>query len=343
MIEIKLKKESSPIGFDLALTSIDNKGNLGRLNEFVISQKGLPIDLIPNPKILEFGYSQAVVPETKERIGFVVTIGHDKTFDLLKRNFSKAVSSLNEQHKIRSIWIPLMGTGAGGRDYRRSFEAIIPGLEILKNIKRNFQLEISLPSDIDLDTEHWISNKIEFIINNREKETAKEQSPEFITNRSFYAVGHFFDGTENQLPRFINDSIWENGYEEKQTNTVNKVEQGDILILKSTNTKGLFVKAIGIVIDNAENGHLLYVNWVQIEEVFLEGLNAYQYTIRRIVENVDRLLNGLNEKVENLPEIIDKLTSFKPTSINWKYFSKKYQSIQESFELIIYLTIFLSF
>ena len=44
--------------------------------------------------------------------------------------------------------------------------------------------------------------------------------------QSTWFVGATFDGTDDQLPRFLADGIWENGYEDKHLDVVRLTEDG---------------------------------------------------------------------------------------------------------------------
>ncbi|HAF27928.1 MAG TPA: hypothetical protein DCG75_02670 [Bacteroidales bacterium] len=149
------------------------------------------------------------------------------------------------------------------------------------------------------------------------------------SGRNFFAVGHFW-GKENQMERFIEDGIWENGHEEKITNTVNSVKEGDVIFLKSTYVeKGngtLRIKAIGVVSENPKDGHLLRVNWHLIDHVNLPGLSAYRNAISRINSiNVKLILEGLNKQLPELYEIIEKLDIL----ISYNYSKRKPLNIKE--------------
>lgn len=85
---------------------------------------------------------------------------------------------------------------------------------------------------------------------------------------NIYAGGSTWHGNQDQTLRFLDNGIWENGYDEdgKFHEEVNAVSEGDIFILKSTYAKkkqGQFrVKALGIVTKNLKDGTHLEVNWI---------------------------------------------------------------------------------
>ena len=80
------------------------------------------------------------------------------------------------------------------------------------------------------------------------------------TKRNYWLVGYSFSSTKSQLDRFIKDKIWEGGFvddspsDQKLLIEAKKIKPGDVLILKSTSTKGekhnvpfLRVKAVAVV------------------------------------------------------------------------------------------------
>ena len=50
-------------------------------------------------------------------------------------------------------------------------------------------------------------------------------------------VGASFGGTENQLPRFLDDGIWENGYEDKHLDVVRSMRPGERIAVKASYTR----------------------------------------------------------------------------------------------------------
>jgi len=119
-------------------------------------------------------------------------------------------------------------------------------------------------------------------------ETVKQHDPRpfyeisreaFIENRQkkltesvkYYAVGTTFGNQGEQLTRFIEDGIWENGYgdeKEKLVNLIKTIPVGSKLAAKASYTAGqgnktsvLEIKAIGTVVENPGDGSNLFVEW----------------------------------------------------------------------------------
>ena len=50
-------------------------------------------------------------------------------------------------------------------------------------------------------------------------------------------VGASYGGTDDQLPRFLSDGIWENGYEDKHLDVIRSMRPGDRIAIKSSYTR----------------------------------------------------------------------------------------------------------
>ncbi len=55
--------------------------------------------------------------------------------------------------------------------------------------------------------------------------------------KSCWFVGASYGGTEDQTPRFLQESIWENGYQDKYQDTVKSIQVGDRIAIKSSYTR----------------------------------------------------------------------------------------------------------
>jgi hypothetical protein len=134
------------------------------------------------------------------------------------------------------------------------------------------------------------------------------------TERQFFVAGHDWEG-QDQLPRFIEQGIWENGHEDKVTAAVNSANVGDVLFAKSTWVKGktqgiLTFKAIGIVTHNKLDGHILHVNWFEFENrIDLTIGSHYRHAFQSIGEQhkIDILI-AVFKSIPRLNEIIESLS-----------------------------------
>lgn len=112
-------------------------------------------------------------------------------------------------------------------------------------------------------------------------------------NIQYYCVGFTWKGTdpENQLTKFIDEGIWQNGFDDKYLQRVNSVEVGSRLAAKTTYTRKendetisiLLIHATGTVTENPQDGQTLLVKWDRPFEPFeIKNKGAYRSTISRI-------------------------------------------------------------
>lgn len=129
---------------------------------------------------------------------------------------------------------------------------------------------------------------------------------------NYWLVGFNFGSSNSQLERFVQESIWEGRFDsdndKSQISDIKKIQKGDILILKSTFTKGtghsipcLRVSALAqvtesIISENNDETHILcnvkYFNAIRKE---FEGkiYGQYQKTIHECKS--DEIINYVNE------------------------------------------------
>lgn len=112
-------------------------------------------------------------------------------------------------------------------------------------------------------------------------------------------VGASFMRTEDQLPRFLAEGIWENGYEDKHLDVVRAMRPGDRIAVKSSYTRKhglpfdnrghtvsvMAIKAIGTITENLNDGRHVRVAWTKLDP----AREWYFYTHRGTVW---RLLPG---------------------------------------------------
>lgn len=120
--------------------------------------------------------------------------------------------------------------------------------------------------------------------------------PEGAGARACWFVGATYGGTDDQTPRFLQDGIWENGYQDKYLDAVKSIQVGDRIAIKSSYTRKhdlpfdnrgqtvsvMAIKAIGIVKENLGDGRTLKVDW----KPFDPPREWYFYTNRSTVWRV---------------------------------------------------------
>ena len=110
-------------------------------------------------------------------------------------------------------------------------------------------------------------------------------------DRSFWFVGAFWDN--DQTERFVNEGIWQNGYETKFAELVGRMKPGDRVAIKATFTKKhglpfeyrgkpescMRIKAIGTVTERTSDGRTVRVDWTPLEEPKEWYFHTYWKTI----------------------------------------------------------------
>jgi len=119
--------------------------------------------------------------------------------------------------------------------------------------------------------------------------------PEGAGARACWFVGATY-GNDDQMPRFLEKGIWENGYHDKYLDEVRSIQPGDRIAIKSAYTRKhdlpfdnrdqtvsvMAIKAIGIVTENLGDGYIVKVNWNKLES----PREWYFYTNRRTIWRV---------------------------------------------------------
>ena len=120
--------------------------------------------------------------------------------------------------------------------------------------------------------------------------------PEGAGARACWFVGATYGGTDDQTPRFLQEGIWENGYQDKYLDAVKSIQVGDRIAIKSSYTRKhdlpfdnrgqtvsvIAIKAIGTVKENLGDGRTLKVDW----KPFDPPREWYFYTNRSTVWRV---------------------------------------------------------
>ncbi|MBY3175139.1 hypothetical protein HFO27_10900 [Rhizobium leguminosarum] len=138
----------------------DAAGTPGQLNSEILDRLGLPIHL-PSSAELKPGYHIDKTP--RGLICFIVTVARRPTAEALRTNFGKALAD-PKIAGVTSIWVPLMGTGAGRLRHNESFSIIIDALEkdhrILSGAMR---VVISVPEEISRDQLRVMAERVQAV------------------------------------------------------------------------------------------------------------------------------------------------------------------------------------
>ncbi|WP_441001129.1 McrB family protein [Fodinibius sp. SL11] len=107
---------------------------------------------------------------------------------------------------------------------------------------------------------------------------------------NYYLVGAYWNKEENpdQTDRFIEEGIWENGYDEKYIEEINSIAVGSKIAIKSVYTKNktdsvMAIKARGVVTKNPQDGKTLKVDWEpNIDSFELNFSGGYWNTVSKV-------------------------------------------------------------
>ena len=112
----------------------------------------------------------------------------------------------------------------------------------------------------------------------------------------YWFVGSIYDGTADQTERFLQEGIWENGYEDKYLDAVKSIRPGDRIAIKASYTRKknlpfdsrdntvsvMAIKAVGTVTENLGDGRVLKVDW---QPMFDQPREWFFYTNRSTIWN----------------------------------------------------------
>lgn len=122
-----------------------------------------------------------------------------------------------------------------------------------------------------------------------------------MTQPTYWFVGAYDDKKQTDLSQdFIDRGVWVNMFENRHLDTVNSMQVGDKIAIKSTfvqskdlpfdnrgfKVSAMAIKAIGTITENLEDGHTVHVDWKQ----FAEPKKWYFWTNRHTIwkQNFDK-------------------------------------------------------
>jgi 5-methylcytosine-specific restriction protein B len=110
-----------------------------------------------------------------------------------------------------------------------------------------------------------------------EKQANDSPDPELPPENSYWLVGANWEGSDpqDQTPRFLEEGIWQNGYEDKYLEVVRSMQVGDRIAIKSASSQKknlpfdargktvarMTIKAAGTVVANRNDGRTVEVEW----------------------------------------------------------------------------------
>ena len=110
-------------------------------------------------------------------------------------------------------------------------------------------------------------------------------------------VGASYGGTDDQMPRFLEEGIWENGYDDKLLDVVRSMRPGERIAIKSSYTRKhglpfdsrgravsvMGIKAVGTITENLNDGKRVKVDWAKVEPVREWYVYTHRATIWRVL------------------------------------------------------------
>ena len=139
--------------------------------------------------------------------------------------------------------------------------------------------------------------------------------------QSYWFVGAAYSGgTEDQMPRFLDEGIWENGYKDKHLDLVRSMQPGDRIVIKSSYTRKrdlpfdsrgnsvsvMAIKAIGTVVENLNDGKRVRVDWIKEDPPREWYFYTNRGTIWRVIPGEWTSDGLLAFTFENKPQDIDR-------------------------------------
>ena len=134
-------------------------------------------------------------------------------------------------------------------------------------------------------------------LSSQEKGAAIDLNNQNSRSKNYWFVGAFYNEDGDQTTYFIENGIWQNGYDDKHLDLVRSIQPGDKIAIKSAyvrknelpfDNKGyscsvMAIKAIGTVVENQGDGTTVRVNW---EKIFSPPKEWYFYTYRGTIWKV---------------------------------------------------------
>lgn len=291
----------SPKNSSLAIVSASKSGGPGPLNSFVLKECGYSLDDFPERELDEANYF-LLQKGSLTPILFIITVGRGATIDSLKDNLYNGLIEYSLVIDKTTVWIPLMGTGAGRLSFLESYRITVGVLNSLFSVfNKQTSFLISIPEGKE-GQEFLEMLKIENIILDGTNSKIDEILKKF--KGKFYLGGSIWDN-ENQLDDFYEKNVWQTGYEEKHAAEINSIKRGDVIFIKSTfasqGNSMLRIKAAGQVTGNPGDGRTVEVDW-KIKDIRIDitDLGYYRTTLAQVEGNdLKIILNALGEQLTN--------------------------------------------
>jgi 5-methylcytosine-specific restriction protein B len=116
-------------------------------------------------------------------------------------------------------------------------------------------------------------------------------------SNAIWFVGASYGGVDDQMPRFLSEGIWENGYDDKHLDVVRSMRPGDRIAIKSSYTRKhgmpfdnrgqavsvMAIKSVGTITENLNDGKRVKVDWTKIEPIREWYFYTHRGTVWRVL------------------------------------------------------------
>lgn len=302
--------DKKPNDADIAIVPVNDLGAEGRLNSYVLKEYNYDISVL---KGLDLSRGFCLLQgKGKKNILFVVTVSEDNTAGNLAKNLRAGILENLYFFSAKKAWLPLIGTGEGQLSILHSFEITKKVLESLSAdiFRSGVFFWIAFPASA---SKEFTNINISYVSN---AQSLGLDSEKFIGKfeGDFYLVGSSWGDVDKSFD-FFTDGIWEDGDKSRGSELIEKVNNGDIVFLKSAyQSKGisyLRIKGIGVVIDNPRAGGILHVDWKAIYDdyVDIEHLGKYRSTFARVMPNdLSTIINAVG--IEDVADMLLESSAF---------------------------------
>ena len=133
-------------------------------------------------------------------------------------------------------------------------------------------------------------------------------------------VGASYGGSDDQTSRFLQEGIWENGYDDQYLDLVRSMRPGQRIATKSTyirkndlpfDNQGelistMAIKAVGTITENSDDGKRVRVEWTKVDPLREWYFYTYRKTVWRVVAGEWTSDGLIKFAFEEKPQDIDR-------------------------------------
>lgn len=294
--------DGSPTAADIAIVSVF----MGNPAHDVMEACGYSFSEFPKHALAEKGFHLAA-KNGHTALLLIGYAGDAYTANEYSYMLTAALSAYRAELAGKRVWVTLPNMSKGELDLMTSYHLTTTALNNLwlKGFPV-FDVLLSLPStDQGKHLKNLLDNSGE--MEESEAPASAENGTEHPLPGYHYYLGGGFWGGENKVPEFLENSVWQNGYDDKYQDLVKQVPAGSIFLLKSTYAGSgisyLRIKAVGQVRHNPGNGTDLEMEWLTGEfSVDVPHLGWYRDAIHPVKGEDVRIIFERLEAEHIFPE-----------------------------------------